>query len=178
MLGCLKEMDFNKATITITFSDKIDSDSVHRFIDKLEQLNNAHPDCSQLVINISSSGGDIDTAVELFNFIKSLDCHVRIVNTSYVNSAAIIVFLAGDERICLPTSSFYVHSVTKRLDGIYNAGSLMREVREINANTDKIATLLESTTKKNKAYWKRLMRKGQMLSAEKALEVGLTTTEQ
>lgn len=172
------DFDSNKSVITITFSDKIDPDSVHQFIHKLEQLNNAKPDCSKLVINMSSVGGDIDTAIELYYFIKSLDCHVRTVNTSYVNSAAIIVFLAGNERICPPTSSFYVHSVTKRLEGVYNAGSLMREVREINVNTDKIATLLEISTKKDKTYWKKLMRKGQMLSAKKAAEVGLITTEQ
>lgn len=169
------KMESDKAEITVSFSDQINCDSVHRFIDRLNQINSVNPDSSLLIINISSSGGDIDVAIELFNFIKSLKCPVRTVNTSYVNSAAIIFFLAGDERICLPASSFYVHGVTKRLNGIYNAGTLMREVREMNANTEKIANLLEQRTKKNKTYWKRMMRKGQMLTSLKAAEVGLTT---
>lgn len=162
--------------ITITFSDHINADSIHLFIDKLEKINEEKTGADKLIIQISSLGGDVDMAIELFNFIRTLDCHVKMVNTSYVNSAAIIVFLAGDERICLPGSSFYVHAITKQLNGNYSAGVLIKEVREMNANTEKVSSLFEMRTKKNKSYWKRLMRKGQMITKDKALELGLTTT--
>lgn len=161
--------------ITVTFSDHINANSIHLFIDKLEKLNEEKPEANKLTIQISSLGGDVDMAIELFNFIKALDFHVKMVNTSYVNSAAIIVFLAGDERVCLPSTSFYVHAITKQLNGIYSAGALIKEVREMNANTEKVSSLFEMRTKKNKSYWKRLMRKGQMITKEKALELGLTT---
>ena len=94
-------------------------------------------------------------------------------NISCVNSAAIIIFAAGDERISLPCSSFYVHSVTKTLNGDFTAADLLREVKEMSANTDKIAKILADVSNKNKSYWKRLMRKGCLLNAQKAKELGL-----
>lgn len=163
----------NNTHITLTFSEYINSDSVRKFLNKLEKTNTKYPKCTNLTIYMSSPGGDVDIAIELFNLIKTLDCCVRIVNTSFVNSAAIIVLLAGYERVCLPGSSFYVHSITKKLNGVYDAISLIREVQEMSANTDKIARLLELSTKKNKSYWKRLMCKGHIITSEKALELGL-----
>ena len=98
---------------------------------------------------------------------------MRTVNISCVNSAAIIIFAAGEERICLPCSSFYVHSVTKNLNGDFTADDLLREANEMKANTNKIATILAHASNKNKTYWKRLMGKGCLLTAEKAKELGL-----
>lgn len=164
----------NNDNISLVFSDNINADSVKAFMDKLVLANEQKPDSKQLTVYISSAGGDVDVAIELYNFIRSLDCRVKMVNTSYVNSAAVIVFLAGDERICLHNSSFYVHSVSKRLDGIYNAVELMREVKEMKTNTDKIAELLAETTKKNKAYWKQMMSKGFVITSKKSFELGLS----
>ena len=89
------------------------------------------------MIYISSPSGSVDIAVELFNFLKLLDCKITTVNLSCVNSAAIIIFAAGDERIRLPCSSFYVHSITKNLNRDFTAADLLREVKEMLANTDK-----------------------------------------
>lgn len=160
--------------IAISFSDYINTDSVKAFISKLIRVNEEMPNSDVLTISISSAGGDIDVAIELYNFIRSLDCKVRMINTSYVNSAAVIVFLAGEERVCLHSSSFYVHSVSKRLNGDYTATELMREVREIRTNTEKIAELLADSSKKNKSYWKQMMMKGFIISAKKSIELGLS----
>ena len=98
-------------TITITFSGQINVQSVKEFIESIKRLNIKNPDSNKLVVYISSPGGDVELAIELYNFIKSMKCKVTMINMSYVSSAAVIVFLAGDERISLPFSSFYVHSI-------------------------------------------------------------------
>lgn len=94
-------------------------------------------------------------------------------NTSYVNSAAIIIFAAGKERISLSYSSFYIHSITKNLNGNFTADDLLHEATEMSTNTDKVATILAGISNKHKSYWKRLMRKGCLLTSQKAKEVGL-----
>ena len=159
--------------IEISFTGSVDEENVRAFINEIKNLNEKFPDSTTLTIYISSPGGNVDIAVELFYFLKLLDCKVRTVNISCVNSAAIIIFAAGDERISLPCSSFYVHSITKHLDGNFTAADLMREVKEMSANTDKVATILENVSKKNKSYWKRLMRKGCLLTSQKAKDLGL-----
>ena len=157
----------------IHFTGSVNEENVRAFINEIKNLNEKFPESTKLTIYISSPGGNVDIAVELFYFLKLLDCKVTTVNISCVNSAAIIIFAAGDERISLPCSSFYVHSITKNLNGNFTAADLMREVKEMSANTDKVATILESVSQKNKSYWKRLMRKGCLLTSQKAKELGL-----
>ncbi len=161
-------------TITITFSGQINIQSVKDFVESIKNLFADNPDCNKLVINMSSPGGDVELAIELYNFIKSLDCEVITINTSYVSSAAVIVFLAGDRRINLPFSSFYVHSISKKMDGNFTITELEREIKEMKTNTDKIIHLLENSTSKPAKYWRNLMSKGSVIVAEKAVKIGLS----
>ena len=161
------------SNIKINFLGGVTEENVRTFINEIKNLVEKNPDATSLTIYISSPGGSVDIAVELFNFLKLLDCKVKTVNISCVNSAAIIIFAAGEERISLPCSSFYVHSITKELNGNFTAADLLREVKEMEANTDKVAEILAHTSNKNKSYWKRLMRKGCLLTSQKAKELGL-----
>ena len=163
----------NNADIKISFTGSVNEENVRAFVNELKNLVEKNPESTSLTIYVSSPGGNVDIAVELFNFLKLLDCKIRTVNLSCVNSAAIVVFAAGTERISLPCSSFYVHAVSKNLNGNFTADDLLREAREMSANTDKVATILASASNKNKSYWKRLMRKGCLLTAQKAKELGL-----
>ena len=163
----------NNAEIKISFTGSVDEENVRAFINEIKILTEKFPDSTALTIYISSPGGNVDIAVELFHFLKLLDCTIRMVNISCVNSAAIIIFAAGTERISLPCSSFYVHAVTKNLNGTFTAYDLLREAKEMAANTEKIATILTGISNKNQSYWKRLMRKGCLLTPQKAKELGL-----
>ena len=159
--------------IKISFTGGVNEENIRSFMNEIKHAVDESPNATTLTIYISSLGGNVDIAVELFHFLKLMDCKVRTVNTSYVNSAAIIIFAAGKERISLPCSSFYVHSITKNLNGNFTADDLLREAKEIAANTDKIATILDGISNKHKSYWKRLMKKGYLLTPQKAKEVGL-----
>lgn len=163
-------------SLKITFSELINPSSVKNFIGVLEKLCTEHPDAKSLTINISSPGGDVDVAIELFHFLRELDCKIQTVNTSYVNSAAVIIYLAGDVRTCHSGSTFYIHSISKRLKGNYDVQSLLKEAKEITVNTDIVTTLLEQRTGKNKRYWKTLMSKGSILKAKQAVNIGLAST--
>lgn len=159
--------------VKISFTGKIDEDNVRIFINEIKNLVEKNPESTSLTIYISSTGGNVDIAIELFNFLKLLDCRVKTINISCVNSAAVIIFAAGEERLSLPCSSFYVHSITKNLNGNFTADDLLREAKEMIADTDKIAEILAHTSNKSRAYWKRLMRKGYLLTSQKAKELGL-----
>ena len=161
------------ADVKLSFTGKVDEETVRAFINEIKTVIEENPESTSLTIYISSPGGSVDIAVELFYFLKLLDCKVRTVNISCVNSAAIIIFAAGTERISLPCSTFYVHSVTKNLNGNFTAEDLLREAKEMAFNTDKVATILASTSNKNKSYWKRLMKKGCLLTPQKAKDLGI-----
>lgn len=162
-----------KKDIKINFTGSVNEENVRAFINEIKSLGEQNPASNSLTIYISSPGGNVDIAVELYHFLKLLDCTVRTVNTSFVNSAAIIIFAAGDERISLSCSSFYVHAITKNLNGNYTAAELLREAKEMSANTEKVATILAQTSNKNKTYWKRLMCRGYLMTSPRAKELGL-----
>lgn len=158
--------------IEVDFKGEINDENVRRFIDDIKDEIDVKPDSNTLNLYISSPGGNVDMAVELYNFLRLLNHKVRTINMSYVNSAAVVVFAAGEERISLTCSSFYVHSVTKKLNGIFTVKDLLREANEMSNNTEKIAKILAKSSNKNKSYWKQLMNKGYMLTAQKAKELG------
>lgn len=159
--------------INISFTETINVTTTRTFIELLCKEIYDNPDASKVNVYMSTPGGDVELAIEMYNFISSLDCHVTTINTSFVNSAGILIYLAGKERICMPASSFYVHSVTKKLNGIFTFKELEREVQEIKGNTKKIITLLERNTLKPSSYWKTKMQKGVIIAADNAVKLGL-----
>ena len=159
--------------LNVNFIGSIDRENVLAFVNEIKKLTEENPDSSSLTIYISSPGGNVDIAIEMFSFLKLLDSTVITVNMSCVNSAAILVFAAGSKRISLPCSSFYVHSIRKNLNGDFTAEDLLREVKEMRVNADKVATILAGASNKDKSYWKRLMCKGCLLTSSKAKELGL-----
>lgn len=165
----------SKELIKLDFLDSINTNSAKIFIDNLKSCSIQKPNASCLWINISSPGGDIDVAIELYNFLKQLDCSIITNNISVVNSAAIILFLAGSERYCDYTSTFYVHSVTKKLRGVFDADRLIREAKEIKINTERVVKILTDNTLPSLTYWKRLMKKGEIISSKQAIKLGLST---
>lgn len=169
----MKKLAANIESPKVNFIGSIDRENVLSFLDKIKKITEENPDSSSITIYISSPGGNVDIAVELFNFLRLLDSKVTTVNVSCVNSAAIVVFAAGEKRISLPCSSFYVHSISKNLSGDFTAKDLLREVKEMTTNTDKVATILAGASNKDKSYWKRLMGKGCLLTSSKAKELGL-----
>ncbi len=54
-----------------------------------------------LTIFLSSIGGDIDAAVRVYDFLKSVPNKVHTIGFGQIDSAAITIFLAGDKRTVL-----------------------------------------------------------------------------
>lgn len=159
--------------LKIDFNDRISCESARSLINRIISANEKNPKCEEIRIMISSPGGDIDVAIELYNFLKNIDCLVTTVNTSFVNSASIILYLAGKQRLCCVGSSFYVHNVTKQLKGIFSIDDLTREVEEMKASTRKISSILSVETNHKQSYWQGLMRKGCIIESKRALALGL-----
>ena len=58
---------------------------------------------------LASPGGEINTGIELYNFLKSLPITIVMHNMSAIDSIATVVFLSGNERYACPNSSFLFH---------------------------------------------------------------------
>ena len=162
-------------TIKLHYSDSITSESVKSFIHNLQSAYNKNSDADNIIIYISSPGGDVELAIELYNFLRTLDCNITTINTSFVNSAAIIIYLAGDKRLAYNTSTFYVHSVCKKLRGNFDVKKLKPIIKELIVNSENIISLLSERAGKSKKYWNKTMAEGRIFKASEALHVKLCT---
>lgn len=161
--------------IQLTFFDSINPKSASDFIHTLKLKTELNPKANIICLDISSPGGQIDVAIELYNFLRNIECELITNNISVVNSAAIILYLAGTKRICNPLSSFYFHSVTKKLRGNFDSERLLREAKELQTNTNRITKILADNTFKNVCYWKHLMKKGEIITALRSFKLGIST---
>jgi ATP-dependent protease ClpP protease subunit len=62
-----------------------------------------------LQILFASSGGNVDEGLALYTFLRSLPVELTIHSIGNVDSVALIVFLAGKNRFCSQTSTFWFH---------------------------------------------------------------------
>jgi ATP-dependent protease ClpP protease subunit len=63
----------------------------------------------EIQILFSSTGGDVNEAFSLHNFLRGLPIRLAIHCIGSVDSAAMCVFLAGARRFCCPDSTFLFH---------------------------------------------------------------------
>jgi len=88
----------------------IDSNVIHQTIGWFAQQ--AHSGIKKIKFYISSTGGDMDSAYRLFDFLKSLPIEIETIGFGQVDSAAIILFLTGNKRTATKNCRFLLHEGT------------------------------------------------------------------
>lgn len=63
----------------------------------------------KITVMFSSEGGDLNSGFSAYNFLRGLPVPVKMVNVGTVESIAVIIYLAADEREVLETSRFLLH---------------------------------------------------------------------
>jgi ATP-dependent Clp protease protease subunit len=123
---------------------------------------------------LSSVGGDIDSSIRLHDYLSSLPIEVETVGFGQVDSAAILIFLAGTRRKAIRSCRFRLH------EGLYTVGlqtasigtyeETMRYLQELLRRTiDIIATL----TGKKREEIQHTLREGKILTTEQAKDFGI-----
>jgi ATP-dependent protease ClpP protease subunit len=75
---------------------------------KINEYKNSGKISDDLIVEISSFGGDVITALKMYNHIK-LNKIFQTRGGKQVDSAAIIPFLVGDYHTCYTNTNFYFH---------------------------------------------------------------------
>lgn len=158
-------IDFSEA-VNIVTARELMSTLVARVPDNIKELH--------LLIN--SPGGSVPMALGLANFLESLPCKLITYNISRCDSAAIILFAAGKERICVPEGTFFAHSVNIELSGQYSLDTLRMEYLKLQQDYKSILSYLSRKTAVSSRCWRNYMtEKGHVFSAQEALTRGLAT---
>jgi len=65
---------------------------------------------TELYYVFSSEGGDVTSGLALYNFLRGISIPITMHNFSSVESIAVLIFLAADNRYTVPIGRFLLHS--------------------------------------------------------------------
>ncbi len=122
----------------------------------------------EIIIQISSSGGSSDHGLLVYNYLKQLNIQKTTIGMGNVDSAAVMIFSAGNKRLAMSSCRFLLHESLTQIQGIFNSTKL-REMAEINERiTNNYCEVISSVTEKKLSAVKKDIKNGKVLSSEKA----------
>ena len=129
---------------------------------------------SKLKILLSSGGGDVDSAIRIYFYLKSLPFDIEVIGLSQIDSAANIIFVAGKKRTAVKGTRFFLHegsftigNPTANLHTHEETLTILKELYNKNIN------ILATETGKTESQIKKALQESTVLSSEKAIEFGI-----
>ena len=158
-------------TLTGTIDPKVVNDSIYWINGQLY----SHP-VKKLLFIISSTGGDIDSSIRLHDYLESLPIEVTTCGFGQVDSAAINVFIAGNNRLCLPTCRFRIHAGSFHLSDKATAIEHIEEAAGFLKEMDRRSNeILAQKTGKTIPEVFQLKKSGLMISGADAVNLKIAT---
>lgn len=131
---------------------------------------------SKLTVFLSSIGGDVDSAIRIYAYLKGLPIEVETIGFSQIDSAANTIFLAGKVRKALDGCRFFLH------EGTFTIGN---QTASLHAHEETLTVLKELLkrnieiiaveTKKDVKKIGDILKDGKIYSTKEALDFGIAT---
>lgn len=147
------------------------ANNVSEFLDK-------HKDATSIEVEIRSDGGSTSEARIIYDLLKN--CGKNVITKGYkVNSSAVMIFLAGNERLIAENADFLIHPVwidAMGLPWMLTGEDLQDFANEIKAEETKLLDLYVSVIGEDKrAEVTELMKASTNLTNDQAIELGFAT---
>lgn len=146
-----------------------DSTSFQEVKAKLETI-----DTSNIKLNISSFGGDVNHAFSIYNLLKTNPATVEANIMGFTASAGTIVALAADSVKMDENTMFLVHNAWTI--GIGNQHDLRQTADDLEKIDNRLISIYKSKTGKRKDTIHNLMKEEKWLSASEAKDFGFVDT--
>lgn len=153
-------------------SGEIDSIKVKKFANFVVDLDMQEP----LYILINSEGGDEGCGRALAGMIRNLRDKGMVVNTTGfgdVQSAAVIVFAAGEKRLLSRYATVMVHESTDAIEG--NASKIKKTSKQMESDEKFWCDIMQELTGTDSKIWMKLHEDETYLRPEEALKLNLAT---
>ena len=123
-----------------------------------------------LTLHVNSAGGDVFTALAIYNSIKNYPGKTTVQIDGLAASAASIVAMAGDKIKMAENAVIMLHAPSVGLVGFYDAAELEKVTNSLNAVKESIITTYETRTSRPRGELEKLVDAETWLSADEALE--------
>lgn len=156
-----------------TITGGIDVNTAHNLIAYVNgQLYSSN--IKRLKIIISSGGGDVDSAVRIYAYLKALSLEIETIAFSQIDSAANIIYAAGAKRIAIKGCRFFLHEGTfttgAQTTTLHNHEEALLIFKEL---LKKHASILAKESGKTEKGINKLLATSTILSTEEAKKLGL-----
>lgn len=158
--------------VYVSFSAEINAHTTESLIATLANLvNEGVPEVRLL---LSTPGGNVMNGMNLYNVLSAMPFKLVTHNVGNVDSIGNAIFLAGDERIACPHSTFMFHGVGfDAMEGTHFAEQLLRERLDgILADQKRIAGIIEDRTNLSTEQIEPLFREAQTKDSAYAVSTG------
>lgn len=136
---------------------------------------NSNDPIDELIIQIASAGGSSDHGLLLYNFLRQLQLPKTTIGMGNVDSAAVMLFAAGDKRLAAPSCRFVLHEARATINGEFNATKLQEITKITKRITEDYINVVAHVTGKTKALISKKVKDGVALSAGEAKTMNLIT---
>ncbi len=167
VIGASEEEQFSPSSQSIATYERLKEE-----LTKVQAL-----DVKEVVVNIRSTGGDVNDALLIYEALSSLDAKIITRCYGYTASAATIIAQAASDgcREIAASALYLVHMSSSVVEG--NSADLAERIELLTKTDDRIATLYALHSSRDKAEFIALMGenggRGRWLSPEEVVEAGL-----
>ena len=157
----------------IKFFAGVDQASVKALMSAVEQK--LAQGATEIVVLISSSGGDIFHGLSAYNFLKGIPAQVVTHNFGSVDSISVVLFCAGERRFSVPHARFLLHVVhtTFPQAARLEEQQLEERLKSLKIDTENIAGVIAATSGRPEEKVTQDMLNRITLNPEQAVEYGL-----
>ena len=169
---CILYGYYHKTKMIDIFGD-ITPEKMHETIRKLHI---ADEQSGAVLVHLSSGGGCVDSGFGIYDAIRAMKNHVKIVTYSQVASMATIILQAGDERLMTVNSYLMLHEGEAEITG--SSASRKQWERLTNLHDERCYKIYHDKVKERKRISKvslteKIKAKDWVLTADEAAKWGL-----
>jgi ATP-dependent Clp protease protease subunit len=128
---------------------------------------------SQITLVLDSPGGLLDPTLITYSFLRALPVTFNTHAAGFVQSAATILFLAGQGRTADRTARFLFHASSTAVLGTFNEEQLRDRLDQVRSVREVLAAIYLDRTKLSKDQVDHLTREQVILTADQALDAGV-----
>lgn len=170
-----KEVLTNIDDRTIRLSGKLKEEQTNMVIDgmaKIAKKEGRDP----LDLFVNSYGGEYDSFIAIYDYIKALPCDVNTIAVGKSMSAAACIVMSGTgRRVALPNARFMLHSlqVSSSYQSVHDDEILHKEQKRIQQVLEDI---ISEETGRTLSGVKEDLKRDKFMDAQEAVEYGLIDT--
>lgn len=128
-----------------------------------------------ITLIVSSGGGQVQPALDFYDFAKGLPVTLTTCTVGQIASAAVVIYCAGEKRFSHSNTRFLIHGIRGSLPNVSIKDIESRVLKDLKSQSRKIAEIIAKATNKDVREIADEMEREKTLSAEEAEKYGLVT---